>query len=319
MSFIRMRTVGVEAQLKAAHYELPRAEALHEAFSDCVTDYYAKASGGQDFEARGLLVTGQSRVGKTREIKRMIKKFNDSNELMPDGRPAKIVHCLLANRITWKDLGKRIADALGYNIDTKYRDQDYIWNIVRSQAMRQGVVGIHFDECQHVFGASTEKTNVVFIDNFKTLLKDSRWPMMLIMSGVPELSSSIRKDEQLSTLLDPVHFDLINPAADVEELNQILYSYADLAQVNVDALSAADFFERLSFACLNRWGLTIEFIIEALLKCRVEGATDCTIEHFDRVFTKRFSTPAGFSPFGVDDYQEAFDPAKLLELLEKVD
>lgn len=80
MSFINSQEVQIAGPLKAAHYELSRATALRDAFSRCVTDYYTKASSRKDFEANGLLVTGKSRVGKTRELKHLITEFNEANE-----------------------------------------------------------------------------------------------------------------------------------------------------------------------------------------------------------------------------------------------
>lgn len=117
MSFINKQEAQITGPLKAAHYELSRAAALRDEFSWCVTDYYTKAASGKAFEANGLLVTGGSRIGKTRELKHLILGFNQASELMPDGRPARIVHCLLSGKATWKNLGKRAAAALGYPID----------------------------------------------------------------------------------------------------------------------------------------------------------------------------------------------------------
>lgn len=317
MSFINSQEVQIAGPLKAAHYELSRATALRDAFSRCVTDYYTKASSGKDFEANGLLVTGKSRVGKTRELKHLITEFNEANEKMPDGRPARIVPCLLSGKVTWKDLGKRAAAALDYSIDSKYRDQNYIWEKVIDQARRHGIIGIHFDECQHVFSNGGEKTNPILLDSFKTLLKDSRWPLMLILSGVPVLSSFVQREEQLARLLRPVTFELIDPERDINELMGIAYSYADLAGICFDPLSSIDFFRRLSFACTERWGLVIEMIIDALTTCRMQGENEISIDHFSTAYSRIYGTPPGYSPFTVDDYREHFDQAKILALLDE--
>ena len=57
---------------------------------------------------------------------------------MPDGRPARIVECVLSGRVTWKDLGIRTLDALEYPLSTS-RTQNYIWEKVLHQARDQGV------------------------------------------------------------------------------------------------------------------------------------------------------------------------------------
>jgi hypothetical protein len=42
------------------------------------------------------------------------------------------------------------------------------------------------------------------------LLKDSRWPLVLILSGIPALDDHIAREEQFARLLRPVHFDSID-------------------------------------------------------------------------------------------------------------
>lgn len=68
-------------------------------------DYSAKALLGKIFEARDLLVTGLSRIWKTTELRKLIGEFNNSDVIMPDGRPPKIVSVVLKGILTWKDLG----------------------------------------------------------------------------------------------------------------------------------------------------------------------------------------------------------------------
>lgn len=314
IDFINMGAVAAAGPLKGAHYPFPRSIELHEALSWCMTDYYTKAKSDIDFEARGLLVTGESRVGKTREIKRLISDVNAANVVMPDGRPGKFAHCILSGKVTWKDLGVKTLEALGYPAEGR-RTQTYIWDMVIDQARRQGVIGIHFDECQHVFTEEGEKTNRIFLDSFKTLLKDSRWPLMLILSGIPELSKHVDKEPQLKLLLRSVHFTLIDLRRDMNELNELAFSYADKAGLNFEFLSNEDFFARLSHACANRWGLVIELIIEAFTICKLSGAVDISVEHFAEAFSKTRGIPRGFSPFTISDYRESFDPDKLLDLL----
>ncbi len=70
-AFIDMETVSIANRLKEAHYPFPRAQELRTQFNSCLEDYYAKAMSGKPFEARGLLVTGKSRMGNARRIERI--------------------------------------------------------------------------------------------------------------------------------------------------------------------------------------------------------------------------------------------------------
>lgn len=114
MSFIDPNRINASLALQRGHYTFPRAGKLREAFENCLHDYYVKASIGGHFEVRGMLVTGESRVGKTSETVRLVEKFNASMTKMPNGKPGKIVYCKLDGSISWKDLGHKTLEALGY-------------------------------------------------------------------------------------------------------------------------------------------------------------------------------------------------------------
>jgi hypothetical protein len=320
--FVDMMAVAVSAPLKAAHYPFRRGKDLEDALKMRMTDYYAKAVSGTSFEASGLLVTGKSRVGKSRELNRLISRFNASDTLMPDGRPGRIISCSLWGRTTWRELGNTTLEALGYPAEGR-RDQTYIWREVLRQAKREGVVGIHYDECQHMFTDTGEAANRVVLDSFKALLKERTWPMVLILSGVPELAKHIEKDRptedrrQLRFLLTPIHFEMINPSEDIPELNALAYSYAEKAGICFDDLSNMDFFQRLIHGCAYRWGLVIEMMIEAFTICVLTGDANVSINHFVEAFSRIYGLTPGFSPFLMPDYRESFDPDRLMDMLDR--
>lgn len=317
MSFINTAVVDVRKPLLAARFPFSRAQSLAKALKWCAVDYYTKAEIGGRFEARGIVVVGESRQGKSTEIDTILKAFNDGTTLMPDGRPAKIVSCLLSGKVTWKDLGVVILEELGYPL-RGHHSQTEIWSKVRKYAELQGVVGIHFDECQHVFTAADTATNQKILDSFKSLLKDHNWPLMLIFSGIPSLATHIKKEEQLDRLLRLVSFDGIDLSKpeDKDELLHLFFSYGDKAGLHVDDLATDDFLNRLAFAACHRWGLVIEMLIEALSLAAFESDKVCAIEHFSEAFSQIAGMPNGYSPFTMPNYQDHFDQAKMLSVIE---
>ncbi|WP_323767326.1 AAA family ATPase [Marinovum sp.] len=318
MNFVNQSVAEVTAPLKSAHFPFPRGKELFEAMTWCTTDYYAKAKSGQPFEARGIMVIVESRQGKSREIQRLREKFNDGTVIMPDGRPAKILHCILSGKVTWKDLGVKILGLLGYPLKGR-RTQAEIWEKVIKYAELQGVVGIHFDECQHVFVEKGDQTNQQILDSFKILLKESRWPLMLILSGVPSLAQHIAREEQLAFLLRTVRFENIDMGKqrDVDEMLQLTFTYAEKAGLDFDPLATKDFFERLAFSCCNRWGLVIEMLIEALTHGQQNGDEVCTKDHFEHAYAQIYSAPPGYSPFSMSEYRDGFDHARMMELVSR--
>jgi len=317
--WVNTKVVNAAKPLKAAHFPFPRAKELFKALSWCVTDYYTKASIGHDFEARGVLVVADSRQGKTRELQRLIDDFNAASVSMPDGRPAKIIRCILSGKITWKDLGLKILDELGYSLKGRH-NQAQIWNMVVKYAKLQGVIGIHFDECQHVFSEDGATTNRQILDSFKTLLKDARWPLILVLSGIPRLADHIATYEQLYHLLTTIHFRPVDltQQEDMDEMVQLTFSYAEKAGLDFEPLATTDFIERLAFTCCDRWGLVIEMLIEAFTSTVVDGETVCSVDHFTRAYATLYGGNAGYSPLTAPNYRDSFDQQVLFDMFERM-
>lgn len=172
--------------------------------------------------------------------------------------------------------------------------------------------------------ATGSANNRVILDSFKAVLKEPEWPLILILSGIPDLKKHIENDhaseerKQLRFLLTPAHFDLIHPSRDedINELNGLAYSYAEEAGISFDPLSNIVFFHRLSHACAYRWGLVIEMMIEAFTLCVLAESKQISIDYFVEAFSKIHGIPRGFSPFTVDDYLETFNPDRLLSGLD---
>lgn len=319
MSFVKPGTASALVALRGAHYAFPRADLLREGLEWMLTDYWSRAALDRRFEARGLLVTGPSRTGKSAEIQHLLAQVNDGQTRMPDGRPARIVSVVLAGSLAWKDLGVHTLRE-GLQMPTRGKmTQRQIWDLVCFQARAQGVHGIHYDECQHIFPKRSAEGRAMILDSFKSLLKNPDWPLMLILSGVDELVGHINTEEQLAYLLRPIAFQEISLArAEAQaEFNALCFAYADRAGLDFSGLAALDFFRRLAIACGHRWGLVIELLIEACVEATQAGERDLRSEHFCRAFTARTGLSPGYSPFSVEEYERLFKGEKMFELWER--
>ncbi len=314
MSYHNKEKSAILKLLVKPYYRFPRRDDIDQQMEDVITHYFARLEIGERFEARGLLVTAESRSGKTDEISAVIKQFNDENLLLPSGLPARFVQCTLSGMLSWKDLGIKVLESLGFPMAAQ-RNQSYIWNEVVKQARLQGVIGIHFDECQHMFTETGKTTNAKVLDGFKSLCKNPDWPFALILSGVPALAGFVNSHDQLRELLNPVHFDLIRIPDDTPEMNSLCFAFADEVNINFEPLASEDFYDRLAFANGHRWGLVIEMLIKALTLCKLAGLSEIDISYFEKAFSQKTRIPFGFSPFSVDDYEEAFSPAEILRLM----
>ncbi|RNF35321.1 ATP-binding protein [Paracoccus methylarcula] len=319
MSFVNLTSAGHITTFKGAHYSFPRATRLREGMEWMVTDYYAKSALRRPFEARGLLVTGPSRVGKTTEIRKQLEALNDGDTMMPDGRAARFASVVLKGLLSWKDLGiHTLREGLGYPAEGRLTQRE-VWDRVITQAREQGVIGIHYDECQHIFPKKTGEARAMILDSFKSLLKQPEWPLMLILSGVETLVLHVTSEEQLAYLMRPVSFSeiVLHRTADLTELASLCHAYADKAGLDFSRLNSRDFYERLTCACANRWGLVIELLIDAFVLALDQKAAEPDLQHFCLAFTRRTGLREGYSPFSIDSYEKLFEPQKIFEIWEK--
>lgn len=289
-------------------YPLVRAAKLKSDFARLFSAHLGHMIGGGRFETEGLLVTGPSGTGKTTEIGALIRQFNSDDIALPDGRRARFAECVLKGIGTWKDLGNATAKAIGFPVSEKARlTQSEIWDIVVREAKHGGLIGIHFDEAQHIFREKKPADRLAVLDAFKTLMKSHDWPLMLIFSGVPELDGYMKTEPQLYRLLHRIRFSDINIPEDYRTIHEIVGSYALRAGVDVDAdLMTQDFFDRLVAAAASRWGLLIEVTKGALAASRDAEADTLVRDHFTDWWVGKTKVSRVATPFTHSDYRNLY-------------
>lgn len=289
-------------------YPLARAAKLKSDFARVFSTHLGHLIGGGRFETEGLLVTGLSGTGKTTEISALIRQFNSDKIALPDGSPARFAECILKGLGSWKDLGKATAKAVGYPVSSKARlTQSEIWDIVVREAKLAGIIGIHFDEAQHIFRDRSDADRLAVLDSFKTLMKSHDWPLMLIFSGVPELNGFIEMETQLHRMLYRIRFNDINIPDDYRTIHEIVGSYALRAEMNVDPdLMSQDFFDRLVAASAYRWGLLIEVTEAGVAEAKATEASTLVRDHFTDWWLEKTDASRVATPFTHSDYKTLY-------------
>lgn len=311
--FIIPAVASTANTLADKHFPLDRGKELQRSMALIFSRYLGNLQSGNRFEAEGLLVTGASGSGKTREIHHLVKQFNESEPLLPSGKPARFVHCLLEGKTGWKGIGSTTLRALGYPVSDNARNtQARIWEKVVLQAKAQGVVGIHYDEAQHIFRGKSETERLAVLDSFKTLLKSHDWPLILILSGVPELAGHVMEEPQLFRLMTQLRLQEIDLPADYRVMHEIVGSFGiETGLAPAQDLMSEDFYHRLATAAANRWGVMIEITTKAITAARMEDTSVLARTHFVEAWAEKTKMVQLMNPFTHENYRSMFPNDKL--------
>lgn len=306
--FVIDEIVDTSASFNGRLFPLARAAKLKREFATMFSGHLGRLKSGFYFEGEALVITGASGAGKTTELEKLLREFNLSQAILPNGAGARFETCVLDRKGTWKDLGKNTLHAMGYPVSDNARmTQAQIGRRIKQQGELHGVVGVWYDEAQHILAGKKEEALGAVLDCFKTMVKGPDWPMMLIMSGVPELADYIPQLEQLFRKVTHVRLDDINFEEDVETVNSIVGSYALEAKLSVaDELLTGDFLHRLVTAAAFRWGLVFELVIKAVGKALVEHSTELKLDHFVQAWSSKTDTNPAATPFTHSGYVTMF-------------
>jgi len=306
--FVIDEIVDTSASFNGRLFPLARAAKLKREFATMFSGHLGRLKSGFYFEGEALVVTGASGAGKTTEIEKLLREFNLSQAILPNGTGARFETCVLDRKGTWKDLGKNTLHAMRYPLSEKARiTQAQIGRRIKQQGELHGVVGVWYDEAQHILAHKKEQALEEVLDCFKTMVKGPAWPMMLILSGVPELGDYIPQLEQLFRKVTHVRLDDINFEEDAETVNSIVGSYALEAKLSVaDELQTGDFLHRLVTAAAFRWGLVFELVIKAVGKALVENSTELKLDHFVKAWSSKTDTNPAATPFTHSGYVTKF-------------
>ena len=304
MSFIIDEIVASREALSWRTFPLSRAIELKTNIARIFSQHLGDLRQEISFESQCLVVTGEPGSGKTKEVKHQIAQFNDAGILLPDGKPAKIVSCLLDAKGGWKDLGSTTLRALGYPIENLARHtQASITAKIVDHAKRCGVVGIHFDEAQHILRSKNVVNRHVILDSFKTLMKSQDWPLMLILTGIPELMGYIQEEPQLHRLATHQIFPDLEVPGDLTVINDIVQSAAIQSGLELsDDVMTRDLYTRLATSGAFRWGLVIGLVVGACEAARERGSRVLERGDFAEAWRAKVASRTGVNPFTHDAY-----------------
>lgn len=292
-----------KAYLRNMYFHMLRAEELDEILRAAVEDYDSGVLTGDLFEASCVTIVGESNSGKTREIRHALGRLQENLPTLECGRETRSVSIFLDGETTWKSLGIKILEHIGYQISPR-RTEHEIWSRVRLQLKMQGFWIVHIDECQHMFETLGETDTKKVLNSIKTLIKNPDWPVVVVLSGISALLSKVNLDPQLRNMTSAYHMRPLDPLSD-QDLNEVdtaFYHYAGACGVSIDRVRNEDTYRRLCYANGNHFGRVFKFMVDVFANLD-DDQTELTISVMAERYAVKTGCVPGHNPFIRDDYE----------------
>ncbi len=246
-------------------------------------------------EGRALAIIGGSGSGKSRTLERHFLKREEFAGYGDPNSDCMLISLTAPSPCTLRLLGMSVLNAIQYTTDRELKE-NVVWELVRHQLELRGIRFLHIDELQHV----QQSRNVVEIekvqDTLKGLMQSPRWPVWLILSGLPSITSMLSGDENPGEDGDQqvwrrtrfVVFEDLDLAKDAPLIRHLLRSFGgERAALSIEALEDDEFIARLLHASIYRLGIAIEFVQDAIWNALLQESRSLAIEHFAAAFAAR--------------------------------
>lgn len=294
----RERLITVET-LRSQYIETERDRSLRQEFDRLIDSQSIRANPALSNalrEARGVCLVGASGAGKTAAVARLFRKHPALPGFGSTAHGCPIVSISAPSPCTLKQLGRSLLVALGYPLVLDQREH-IVWEMVRNRLQMMKISFVHVDEMQHATQAANSLEVQKIRNTIKALLVDPKWPVAVILSGLPELIQFLNGDPQLKRRFRHVYFDMLPVPQSIPNIAQLIKDRATSAQLGVDDGVLQVFASKLIQVADRQFGIAIEMLIDAIEHAMSTGDGELTGRNFAHVFSARSGLPDSDNPF----------------------
>ncbi|MFD1882162.1 TniB family NTP-binding protein [Paracoccus pacificus] len=300
--------------LRAAYVPNDAYRKLDEYFRMLLEQRRADMADGSASKLRGIVLIGRSGSGKTTAIQHLIRSNRELLRTDTSQEICELISLQVPSPATMKFVGTAVLQAAGYPL-SRDKSASTIWDMVRQQLMFRQTLFLHLDEAQDLTRFQTENERRSVVNTLKSLMENSRWPVGLILSGMPEFKTLINQDPQLARRLYPVEIDRLNEFRNVGAVINLVQRYTGRAGIGINEdLSGENFAQRLIHAADYEFGLMAELVVQAITMALSRDGLDArlSLSHFADVFHMRSAAVDGLNPFIAEDFRR-IDPRQVLD------
>ncbi|GAK73434.1 hypothetical protein RRU01S_39_00140 [Agrobacterium rubi TR3 = NBRC 13261] len=227
-----------------------------------------RAASGLDPECFAVTLFAEAGVGKSALIEQRLKD-EISFQPVPDGYGNflyPVLYVKAPSKASTTDLGEQMLDDMGYPI-SRTKKESAIVRDVGNHLRRRGTRVVIIDEFQHVLDAPKMKGPSHVADSIKNLLQNPRWPIMIVLVGLPEIKEVVLRDPKDQMLRRVDDFGLLELSLDQdgEMIAGIVIELVEKrAGLRMSPDVIPDFIERLMFGAHFRFGMVMKTIYHTI-------------------------------------------------------
>lgn len=253
----------------------------------------------QTVEARAIVLVGETGAGKTRAIKRFLRKRFPNYK-----KPGCVVASIKVRApCTLASLGRLVLKKIGYELrPSKNCTADEIWEMVDNHFTISPVRYLHFDEMQTVTRLANKKEAFKIRERIKSFLNDEDMPIGLILVGLPELATFLEEDGQEMRRSRFVSFDPVTEH-DTRKVCDALTKIAGIAGLNVEPQSENMIASRLMHDADYQLGRIFEIVCDVIELALIRRQPSLTSVLFADDFAARTGNKADANPYLSEDWR----------------
>ncbi len=147
----------------------------------------------QAYECRAIVVTGESGAGKSRQIARILRAARPTR---PGQNSMPVISLQVPGPCTLLTMGLALGNKLGYPLGANVKEH-LVWDRVREHLALENVDILHLDEMQNIISTANAVEKRKLLNTLRGLLIDERHPVILVLSGLPEVTPFLSGDRQI--------------------------------------------------------------------------------------------------------------------------
>lgn len=301
------KTNDLTLDFSRALAEFQRKLIPHAVFRQIVEDCEAKImESGIMPDPDSMLITGESRVGKTAIAKHVVSKHDRYYEKHPDGNRLIVpaFYCQMPAKTKVKDLAAVLLQQLG--VLAPIASADPLSSLIKALVRCQTKI-IFLDEIHHVFRVRGEVSTRELRDWIKNMLSATQIPVVFL--GLPECEVFVRAEDQLDARIPKTY--LIQPFGipqdDKHPLCKTIASLqkefqSHLGMTLLQGENITDLSQRFCIATGGRIGRIRIMMRDAARVAFVHGMSDVNYETLTRGYASAppsTSLATNFNPFSI--------------------